>query len=186
MKTNVHSTVVCVTLTLVALCTLTILHSSRAAQESAGEQTHQGEIAPQFTVKTLDGSTFNTAELKGKVALVNFWATWCPPCREEMPRLEKEVWQKYRGERFAMVAIAREETEDDITTFRREHDYTFPFAADPQRETYRLFASQGIPRSYVLDAKGKILYQSVGYDPEEFDEMKRVIVKELKKSRDAK
>jgi peroxiredoxin len=143
--------------------------------------TRVGQELPSFSVNTLDGATVNIANLKGKVLLVNFWATWCPPCRTEMPRLEKEVWQKLKSEDFVMVAIAREQTEDEIKEFLQDNKYTFPMASDPEREIYKMFAAEGIPRSYVVNAEGKIIFQSVGYDSKEFDQMKELIKKELKK-----
>jgi len=138
---------------------------------------------PSFTVQTLEGKRVSTDELKGKVLLVNFWATWCPPCQEEMPRLEKEVWQKFRSDDFLMVAVAREQTEQEISEFRKEYGFSFPMAADVNRAVYQLFGNGGIPRSYVVNEDGKILFQSVGYTPEEFDQMKKILAKELERLR---
>lgn len=186
MKKIVRAYALSLIFALTSWCTFAAASRMNTPQDSTGTLTNNGQTIPEFTVKTLDGAKFDTRALKGKVTLINFWATWCPPCRAEMPRLEKEIWQKYKGDNFAMVAIAREETEELIGAYRNEYSYTFPFAADPQRETYKLFASQGIPRNYVIGTDGKILYQSVGYAPEEFDEMKRVIAKELKRIRKTK
>lgn len=137
---------------------------------------------PTFSVTTLDGTQIKIADLTGKVVLGNFWATWCPPCLIELLRLEKEVWRKHKSSPdFVMVAIAREQSETEIAAFRKEYGYSFPMAADPQREAYKLFGDGGIPRSYVVGQEGQILYQSVGYDRAEFEQMKKVIEKELAK-----
>jgi peroxiredoxin len=150
-------------------------------QDEIESFTRVGQQMPAFTVSTLEGTKVSIGDLKGKVVLVNFWATWCPPCLVEMPRLEKEVWQKYKSSDFQMVAIAREQTEEEVAAFRREHRFSFPLATDPEREVFSLFGTGGIPRSYVIAADGKIVFQSVGYDPKEFDEMKKLIQKELAK-----
>lgn len=152
------------------------------AQDEVQAYTKVGQQMPPFSVTTLDGTQLKIADLQGKVVFVNFWATWCGPCWEELPRLEKEVWQKHKSSAdFVMVAIARQQSEQEIAAFRKEYDLSFPMAADPQRETYSLFAKGGIPRGYVVGTDGKILYQSLGYDPAEFDQMKKVIEKALAK-----
>jgi peroxiredoxin len=173
---------------LTSLCLLLLLafpalvaSQNFAPQDDMESYTRVGDKMPAFTITDLSGREINTASIKGKVVLVNFWATWCPPCLVEMPRLEKEVWRKYKDADFVMVAIAREQSEQEIAEFQKENGLTFPFAADPQREVYKLFGNGGIPRSYVVGADGKILYQSVGYHPTEFDLMKKAIEKELAK-----
>jgi thiol-disulfide isomerase/thioredoxin len=143
--------------------------------------TKVGAPMPQFTVTTLDGKRFDVAGLKGKVIIVNLWATWCGPCKEEMPRLEKEVWKNANPSDLAMIAIAREETNEKIAAFRKENSYTFPMAEDPNRRIFNLFASAGIPRTYIVGRDGKILFQSLGYTAPEFDNFKTILEAELKK-----
>lgn len=152
-------------------------------QDSLASFTQVGQPMPSFNVTTLDGTAVNIKELRGKVLFINFWATWCGPCRYEMPRLEKEIWQKFKSSDFVMVAIAREQSEKELGAFIKQNPYSFPMASDPQRKIFELFANGGIPRSYVVGRGGAILYQSVGYSPQEFDKMKKILERELKKEK---
>ena len=153
-----------------------------AAQDDIKSYPREGQQMPAFSFTTLDGKRTSIEELKGKVVYINFWATWCPPCLAEMPRMEREVWQKFKtSPDFFMVAIAREQTEDEIAPFMKENRLTFPVAPDPEREVFKLFGDGGIPRSYVVGRDGRILFQSVGYDEGDFAKMKSVISKALAK-----
>ena len=141
--------------------------------------TRVGQKAPDFTVATLDGGAFSLSDHRGRVVLVNWFATWCPPCIEEMPHLQKEVWEKFRGTDFAMVSIAREETLQIVRPFVLKHELTWPFALDPQREAYARYAEAFIPRNQVIDRSGIIIFQSQGFEKEEFAAMIEVIRKEI-------
>jgi peroxiredoxin len=162
---------------LVLLCA-----AQATAQDGFESHTRVGQQMPAFSFSTLDGKKLSIEELKGKVVYVNFWATWCPPCLAEMPRMEREIWQKYKSSPdFYMVAIAREQTVEEITPFLRQNRLTFPAAPDPEREVYKLFGNGGIPRSYVVGRDGRILFQSVGYEAGEFARLKSAIAKALAK-----
>jgi len=143
--------------------------------------TKVGDTVPSFSVTTLDGREVNVGALKGKVVLLNFWATWCAPCQSEMPRLEKEIWEKHKGSNFELIAIAREQTDKEITPYREKNKYSFPMGPDPKRTIYSKFAEAGIPRNYVIDPEGKIVFQSFGYSPDDFDKMIKILEKELSK-----
>ena len=164
-----------------ACCAVAVLLVPFSRSEEYVSYTKVGQQVPSFSITDLEGKNFSTAVSKGKIVVLNFWATWCPPCVTEMPRLENEVWKKYRGPGFEMIAIAREQTGKEIAEYRAKHGYTFPMASDPRREAYGKFANAGIPRNYVINRDGKILFQSVGYSPDDFEKMKNILEKELKR-----
>ena len=89
-----------------------------------------GQKAPAFEVQMFDGSTIKLADLKGKVVLLNFWATWCPPCRAELARVEKDIIEKFKGEPFVFIPVSRGEKRETVAAFREKMGYTFPMGLD--------------------------------------------------------
>ena len=140
-----------------------------------------GQSAPQFEVTQLDGKQFSLKEQRGKVVVVNFFATWCGPCVAEMPHLESQIWQKKKDKKFAFISIGREHSTDELKPFRAKHKLTFPMAGDPKREVYGLYAEAYIPRTLLIDGEGRIVRQVVGYEEEEFKALLKSIDDELAK-----
>jgi len=105
-----------------------------------GSQTRIGDQAPTFSLATPDGMKIRLPELRGRVVLLNFFATWCGPCQQELPHLQK-IWDEMcsNGD-FAMVVVGREESAATVAQFKAEHNFTFPMAADPDRSIYAMYA----------------------------------------------
>jgi peroxiredoxin len=114
---------------------------------------------PEFTLQDLAGKTWTFGELRGKVVLVNFWATWCPPCRKEMPDLET-LYERFQSKGLVVLAISDEEAAK-VGPFVRERGVRFPVLLDPGRKVNDKFIVEGIPKSFVYDRAGKLVAQSI-------------------------
>jgi peroxiredoxin len=112
-----------------------------------------------FTLTDLTGKSWTLQQLHGKVVLVNFWATWCPPCRKEMPDLEA-LYQRFKDQGFVILAISDEDLAK-VKPFVAERNVTYPVLLDPGRKVNELFEVQGIPKSFVYDRGGKLVTESI-------------------------
>lgn len=140
------------------------------------------QTAPDFSFTTADGKTAKLSDYKGKVILINFFATWCGPCMVEMPLLQKEIWDKLKDNpNFALLSLGRDHSQEEINKFIDKKKFTFPIYADKGKIVYSLFATQYIPRNYLIDKNGTIVYASSGFSEEEFETLKKTITTLLKK-----
>jgi peroxiredoxin len=112
-----------------------------------------------FTLNDLEGKTWSLQGLHGKVVLVNFWATWCPPCRKEMPDLET-LYQEFKAQGLLILAISDEDM-SKVKPFVAEHHTTYPILLDPGRKVNELFQVEGIPKSFVYDRDGKLVAEAI-------------------------
>lgn len=112
-----------------------------------------------FTLADLQGKTWHLQDLRGKVVLVNFWATWCPPCRKEMPDLQS-LYDKFKDQGFVVLAISDEEAAK-VAPFISDRKISYPVMLDPGRKVNDLFIVDGIPKSFVYDHSGKMVAQSI-------------------------
>lgn len=119
--------------------------------------------APELVLKDMDGKTYRLSEMHGKVVLVNFWATWCPPCRKELPSVER-LSQKLKGEPFLVLAVNVGEDADTIFAFTGRLDFspTFPILLDRDSVVLRSWPVKGLPTSFVVDRQGHLVYRAVG------------------------
>jgi len=126
------------------------------AQLEAADQLRQ---KADFTLTDLQGKSWTLSELRGKVVLVNFWATWCPPCRKEMPDLEA-LYNRFKGQGLVILAISDEEA-GKVQPFISERKITYPVMLDPGRKVNALFQVDGIPKSFVYNREGKLVAESI-------------------------
>jgi peroxiredoxin len=112
-----------------------------------------------FTLADLQGKSWRLHDLRGKVVLVNFWATWCPPCRKEMPDLQA-LYDKYKDQGFVVLSISDEEAAK-VSPFISERKISYPVLLDPGRKVNDTFIVEGIPKSFVYDREGKMVAQSI-------------------------
>lgn len=121
-------------------------------------------LAPMLKLRDIDGKQIDLARLRGQVVLVNFWATWCPPCQREMPSLERlwQVMNKQKG--FKIIAVNIAEDSDTIFSFfgLLEPSPTFPILFDKDGSVLRAWPVKGLPTTFLIDKKGRIAYRAVG------------------------
>ena len=139
---------------------------------------HAGDKAPDFTVEMLDGRSVTLSELQGKPVLLIFWATWCPPCREELSHLQEGVIDLF-GDQITVLPISRGEKRETVEGFLDKMGYTFPVGLDGDQSIYKKYASNYIPRCFVINAKGVVEYAGVGYDEEIAKKVHDTLVKLL-------
>jgi DsbE subfamily thiol:disulfide oxidoreductase len=114
-----------------------------------------------FTLPLLNGETITLSSLKGKVVVLNFWATWCPPCREEMPSMET-LYKRYKDMGLEMLAVNLRENNNTVRQFIQRHGYTFPVPLDQHGRVGSVYGVEAIPTTYIIDREGKITGRIVG------------------------
>ena len=121
-----------------------------------------GEIAPDFELATLEGNSVKLSHYRGKVVFLNIWATWCPPCREEMPSMEA-LYQRLKGRQFEMLAVSIDaKGEEVVGPFAAKYGLTFPMLLDPDNETHRLYGLTGVPETFIVDKSGVVIHKIIG------------------------
>lgn len=142
--------------------------------EDRGYIVKVGEIAPDFELKMDNGKTIHLSELRGKVVMLQFTASWCGICRKEMPYIESDIWQKYKkNKNFVLVGIDREETADKVAMLKEVTGITYPLAYDTTGDVFRLYAqaNAGITRNILIDPEGRIVMLTRKFEEAEFKEL---------------
>jgi peroxiredoxin len=121
----------------------------------------RSKAAEDFTLSTLDGKKLRLRDQRGKVVFVNFWATWCPPCREEMPAMER-LYQQHKNQGFVMMAVSLDGDSKVVPPFVKEHGFTFPVALDPGMDVANAYGVRALPSSFVIDPEGQVVGIALG------------------------
>ncbi len=118
--------------------------------------------APDFSLPMLDGKTARLSDYKGRVVLVNIWATWCPPCLSEMPSMEK-LYQRFKDKDFQILAVSIDATgTDGVAPFIKNHNLSFPVLIDSKGMINKLYRTTGVPESFIINKKGLIVKKIIG------------------------
>ncbi len=132
-----------------------------------------GDKAPDFEMTLTTGETLKLSDLRGKVVVLQFTASWCSVCRKEMPHLEKEVWLPNKDKDFLLIGVDYDEPLEKVEEFRKQMKITYPMALDPGADIFGLYARKqsGVTRNVVIDRNGTIVFLTRLYDREEFEKM---------------
>jgi len=135
----------------------------------------KGNLAPDFELKTIEGKAIALSSLRGKKLILNMWATWCPPCRQEMPDMEKFYTNhKIEGSEILAVNLTQaEKSRNDVPTFIKDYGITFPVIMDENGDVARLYKVSSIPATFIIDTQGVIREKIVG--PMTYDSMKKML-----------
>lgn len=117
--------------------------------------------APDFSLQDMEGNTHNLARYKGKPVIVNFWASWCPSCRKEMPSMNR-AWNKIKDEGIAMIAVNVAEDRESVESFLQAVPVDFPVLLDTDSQTAESWPVRGLPMTFVLDPQGKLVFRAIG------------------------
>lgn len=136
-----------------------------------------GDMAPDFVINEAGGKSYRLSDLRGKVVMLQFTASWCSVCRQEMPFIENEIWLPGKSKGLVVIGIDRDEPVETVLKFSKDMKITYPLALDPGAEIFGLFALKeaGVTRNVIIDRSGKIVFLTRLFDRKEFDQMKNKI-----------
>jgi peroxiredoxin len=149
----------------------TIAVESVLLEESAGGPLNVGDVAPDFSYTLPDGSSQSLSDLRGQKVMVNFWATWCPPCMAEMPDIQ-QAYDQYHDEGFMVLAVNRNEELGRIGTFAQEMGLTIPLIADPAGNIGDAYGARNLPTTYFINTDGTVDFRQQGIMTLEFIEQR--------------
>jgi len=149
-----------------AILLLLVLSAAAVAEEELSHsfaRIDPPRSVPDFTLPDMDGEPHALLDYRGKVVLINFWATWCPPCRREMPALE-QLYLKFADQPFAMLAVNQWEDADHVFAYMGDLNVipSFPILFDPESKVSADFDVKGLPTSFLLDQQGRVVFRAVG------------------------
>ena len=148
-----------------------IVEAGTHEPDSVGYIVRVGDIAPEMELELTDGQKVKLSDLRGKVVMLQFTASWCGVCRKEMPFIESDIWQKHKANpNFALIGIDRDEPIETVKAFAEKTGVTYPLALDPGADHFAKYAERkaGITRNVLVDKEGKIVMLTRLYNEEEF------------------
>jgi peroxiredoxin len=173
-----HLLITCAFLTTGLLVTAQTAAPTPASTVDRGYIVNVGDQAPaDFELQLADGTKTSLQQLRGKIVILQFTASWCSVCRQEMPHLEKEVWQAYKNKGVVLIGVDRDEPLEKVQKFHQDMNISYPLALDPGADIFGRFANKksGVTRNVIIDRDGKIVYLTRLYDPQEFASMLKAI-----------
>ena len=168
-------------LLLIFISFCTVIAAQKVAVYPNNYLVKTGDMAPDFVINEAGGKQYKLSDLRGKVVMLQFTASWCSVCRTEMPIIEKEIWQEKKNAGLIVLGIDRDESVEKVLKFQKDIGVTYPLVLDPGADIFGLFAEKaaGVTRNVIIDRTGKIIFLTRLYERSEFDQMKKVIFKEL-------
>jgi peroxiredoxin len=158
-----YQTITLIVVFIIGIGVMILLQTKKSSFDSAGKQRFKkGALAPNFTLPDINGKMVSLSDYRGQVVLLNIWATWCAPCVEEMPSLEK-LHQELKDEEFVILAGSIDESGAAVVRpFMKKHKLNFPALIDSAGILKDLYQTTGVPESFVIDKQGRILEEVIG------------------------
>jgi len=156
------------------LFTLNIVFSHNIYADKLITKLADKKLAVNFKLPDMDGKIHQLSDYKGQPVIINFWATWCPPCREELPSMNRG-WAKIKSEGIAMLAINVGEDEDTIFTFTGDYPIDFTVLLDQSGDVINQWPIKGLPTTLVVDPQGRIVYRAIGGREWDADELLNLV-----------
>jgi peroxiredoxin len=161
-KFNLPAAITVSLIVTVALIVVSLVQDDSSLESVKMSSIGEGIPAPDFTFPGLDGKNTSLSDYKGKVVLVNIWATWCPPCVKEMPSMQK-LYKEFNGKNFEILAVSIDAAGvDAVAPFMKKHKLSFPTLMDPKGTIKSMYGVTGIPESFIIDKQGVLVGKIIG------------------------
>ncbi len=144
-----------------SLCLILSGCKGKNSADGQGFSPVKGSQAVDITFRDLEGRTVSLSQFNGKVVMLNFWATWCPPCREEMPSMN-EFYKNFKDKGLIMLAVSVDGDAQTIDNFIKKNNYTLPVYHDPGKAAAMAYGITGVPETFVIDKKGQVAEKVIG------------------------
>ena len=164
-----------VALFLIVLCPAVSGAAQDGALKKLGFMVQEGSMeAPGFTTEDAAGTRVDSASFRGRLVVLNFWATWCPPCRLEMPAMER-LYQEFRGKGLEVVAVNFMESPELVRAFAEEQELTYPMLLDSRAEIAERYGVMRLPETVLIGRKGEVIAKTIGYKDWYKDDMRGLV-----------